>query len=239
MIFGWPITCDDVSGAFRALLDRYCTTRRRTTLSIAFHTRRCRSDQSIRTTCGRAATSASEGLRAEGITIWPQGITNVVMKNWDLHIYYNIPSLVHRTSVDKAGFPRNLAENKDSNARYSRGTCWQENGRHSEKLGFILRLISPATLQRICRHTDQTPILRTNVSEGGTSLTLNSRGLLMRESFPLDVYHSRIYCPRAVKKGDATLDQPRMSQCEQSILSTRLRLALDQVVGLESPSEEA
>lgn len=70
-----------------------------------------------------AARSASEGLRSEGIATWPLGATNIVMNDWGLHIYYNILSLVHRTSVDQAGFPWNLVENKNSTALYSRGTC--------------------------------------------------------------------------------------------------------------------
>ncbi len=70
-----------------------------------------------------AARSASEELRTEGIATWPQGMTNVLMNEWGLHIYYNILGLVHRKSVDRAGFPWNLSENKGSTARYSRGTC--------------------------------------------------------------------------------------------------------------------
>jgi dTDP-4-amino-4,6-dideoxygalactose transaminase len=69
------------------------------------------------------AREISEGLRAEGIVTWPQGVTNILMNDWGLHIYYNITSLVHRTSNDRGGFPWNLAENQDSTARYVRGTC--------------------------------------------------------------------------------------------------------------------
>jgi hypothetical protein len=69
------------------------------------------------------AREISEGLRAEGIVTWPQGVTNILMNDWGLHIYYNIASLVHRTSNDRGGFPWNLAENQDSTARYVRGTC--------------------------------------------------------------------------------------------------------------------
>ena len=69
------------------------------------------------------ARSARETLRSEGITTSPQGLTNIVMNDWGLHIYYNIPSLVHRTSIDKTGFPWSLAENKSSVVQYARGTC--------------------------------------------------------------------------------------------------------------------
>ena len=70
-----------------------------------------------------SAKSTSEMLRSEGISTAPQGVTNIVMEDWGLHLYYNILSLVHRTSNDRSGFPWNLAENKDSTARYERGTC--------------------------------------------------------------------------------------------------------------------
>jgi 8-amino-3,8-dideoxy-alpha-D-manno-octulosonate transaminase len=62
-------------------------------------------------------------LRSEGISTAPQGVTNIVMEDWGLHLYYNIPSLVYRTSNDRSGSPWNLAENKDSPVRYERGTC--------------------------------------------------------------------------------------------------------------------
>ncbi len=46
-----------------------------------------------------------------------------MMTEWGLHLYYNITSLVERTSVDKAGFPWNLAENAGLGGEYSKGTC--------------------------------------------------------------------------------------------------------------------
>ena len=71
------------------------------------------------------ARSTSEMLRAEGLATQAQGLTNVVMTNWGLHLYYNILSLVYRTSNDPSGFPWNLAENRDSLPRYDKGTCPQ------------------------------------------------------------------------------------------------------------------
>jgi len=62
-------------------------------------------------------------LRAEGISTSPQGITNIVMTDWGLHIYSNIVSLVNKTSVDGKGFPWNLAENQDSALQYAKGAC--------------------------------------------------------------------------------------------------------------------
>lgn len=71
------------------------------------------------------ARKVNQALRAEGIVTTSQGTTNVVMTDWGLHIYSNIVSLVKKTSVDKKGFPWNLAENRDSKPEYAKGTCPQ------------------------------------------------------------------------------------------------------------------
>ena len=52
-----------------------------------------------------------------------QGVNNIVMTQWGLHIYYNIPSLVNKTGVDKRNSPWSLAENKASQKEYGKGTC--------------------------------------------------------------------------------------------------------------------
>jgi dTDP-4-amino-4,6-dideoxygalactose transaminase len=62
-------------------------------------------------------------LRGEGIVTFPQGVSNVVMTQWGLHIYYNIPSLVNKTAVDKGKSPWSLVENRDSHTDYKKGTC--------------------------------------------------------------------------------------------------------------------
>jgi dTDP-4-amino-4,6-dideoxygalactose transaminase len=69
------------------------------------------------------AKRVSRALRAEGIATSPQGVNNVVMTDWGLHIYSNIVSLVNKTSVDGKGFPWKLAENRDSKTQYAKGTC--------------------------------------------------------------------------------------------------------------------
>jgi dTDP-4-amino-4,6-dideoxygalactose transaminase len=71
----------------------------------------------------RVAGLVRDAMCSEGIGTLPQGVTNIVMKDWGLHIYYNVPSLVRRTSSDALGFPWNLAENRASQPRYERGTC--------------------------------------------------------------------------------------------------------------------
>ena len=69
------------------------------------------------------AQKVNSALRAEGIVTSAEGINNIVMTQWGLHIYYNIPSLVHKTSIDKRNSPWSLAENKDSHSEYRKGTC--------------------------------------------------------------------------------------------------------------------
>jgi len=69
------------------------------------------------------AKQVNQALRAEGIVTSAQGINTVVMNNWGLHVYFNIPSLVNKASVDKKGSPWKLAENQGSTASYHRGTC--------------------------------------------------------------------------------------------------------------------
>ena len=69
------------------------------------------------------ARKVNQALRAEGIVTSSQGVNDVLMTDWGLHIYSNIVSLVNETSVDQAGFPWRLAENADSKPSYKKGTC--------------------------------------------------------------------------------------------------------------------
>ena len=69
------------------------------------------------------AQRVNRALRAEGIVTSPQGVSNVVMTDWGLHIYYNNISLVEKTSTDGQGFPWSLAENAGSERKYSKGMC--------------------------------------------------------------------------------------------------------------------
>lgn len=70
-----------------------------------------------------AAKRVNRVLREEGIVTHPQGVSNVLMTDWGLHIYSNIVSLVRKTSIDGRGFPWNLPENSGSAPRYEKGTC--------------------------------------------------------------------------------------------------------------------
>lgn len=69
------------------------------------------------------ARRVNGALRAEGIVTSAQGISNILMTEWGLHLYYNIGSLVARRSVDRKGFPWTLAENRGLGGAYAKGTC--------------------------------------------------------------------------------------------------------------------
>lgn len=69
------------------------------------------------------ARKVNQALRAEGIVTSPQGISNIVMTEWGLHLYYNNVSLVKHASVDSHGFPWKLAENVGLEREYGKGTC--------------------------------------------------------------------------------------------------------------------
>jgi len=69
------------------------------------------------------AVRVNRALRAEGIVTYPQGISNVLMTEWGLHLYYNIASLVGHRGVDARNFPWNLAENSGMERSYAKGAC--------------------------------------------------------------------------------------------------------------------
>jgi dTDP-4-amino-4,6-dideoxygalactose transaminase len=69
------------------------------------------------------ARRVNTALRAEGIVTYPQGVSNVLMTDWGLHLYYNNLSLVHHASNDAFGAPWSLAENKGLARSYDKGTC--------------------------------------------------------------------------------------------------------------------
>lgn len=69
------------------------------------------------------AQEVNRALRAEGIVTFAQGVNNIVMTDWGLHIYYNIPSLVYKTGADKRRSPWSLSENAASGSGYKKGTC--------------------------------------------------------------------------------------------------------------------
>ena len=71
----------------------------------------------------KTAAAVCDALRSEGIVTYPQGCSNLLVSNFGMHVYYNIPSLVNRTSVDGRGFPWSLVENAASQTNYAKGAC--------------------------------------------------------------------------------------------------------------------
>jgi 8-amino-3,8-dideoxy-alpha-D-manno-octulosonate transaminase len=61
-------------------------------------------------------------LRAEGIAPPALGCSNIPMSQWGLHIYYNITSLVNKTSVSADGYPWTHPLNKSADYAYGKGT---------------------------------------------------------------------------------------------------------------------
>jgi 8-amino-3,8-dideoxy-alpha-D-manno-octulosonate transaminase len=72
---------------------------------------------------GSTAAAARDALRAEGIVTHPQGIANILLKDFGLHAYYNIASLVRRSSVEPGGLPWSHPANLGLGGSYVRGTC--------------------------------------------------------------------------------------------------------------------
>ena len=58
-------------------------------------------------------------LRAEGIVTSPQGVSDIVMTDWGLHLYYNNVSLLSRAGR----FPWKLTENAGLERNYAKGAC--------------------------------------------------------------------------------------------------------------------
>lgn len=72
---------------------------------------------------GDTAVAARDALRAEGIVTYPQGVANILLKDFGLHVYYNIASLVRRSSVERSGFPWSHPLNQGLGGSYERGAC--------------------------------------------------------------------------------------------------------------------
>ena len=104
----------------RAALEKLASVRLRTILDPAGDTG-CFLITTFRD--GRTALKVRDALLAEGIRTGAQGVSNIVMTGWGLHLYYNNPSLVNRASVDGKGFPWNLPANSESATEYGKGLC--------------------------------------------------------------------------------------------------------------------
>jgi 8-amino-3,8-dideoxy-alpha-D-manno-octulosonate transaminase len=104
----------------RAALEKYSSVKLRTILDPEGDTG-CFLITSYKDT--ETAQKARDALRAEGIVTFPQGVSNVLMTDWGLHLYYNNVSLVKRASVDGKGFPWSHPANSESVIDYGKGLC--------------------------------------------------------------------------------------------------------------------
>jgi dTDP-4-amino-4,6-dideoxygalactose transaminase len=69
------------------------------------------------------AKRVNRALREEGIITSDQGLSNILLTEWGLHLYYRNKSLVEKASVDPGGFPWKLAENIKLQHNYTKGSC--------------------------------------------------------------------------------------------------------------------
>lgn len=83
-------------------------------------------------------------LRAEGMAGPNGSLACLTMKEWGLHWYFNIPSLVGRRSNDRSGFPWTHPDNKFAeDYEYKFGTCPQADDLHDRSA--ILTIASNLT----------------------------------------------------------------------------------------------
>lgn len=72
---------------------------------------------------GDTAITARDALRAEGIVTHEQGVANILLRDFGLHVYSSIASLTSRCSVDAGGFPWSHPANAGLGGAYDKGTC--------------------------------------------------------------------------------------------------------------------
>ncbi len=70
-----------------------------------------------------SAHSVNSLLREQGIAATSVETSNVILADYGMHIYYNIPALVKKVGTDQRGSPWTLAENQASSCSYGKGTC--------------------------------------------------------------------------------------------------------------------
>jgi dTDP-4-amino-4,6-dideoxygalactose transaminase len=70
-----------------------------------------------------SAGAVNRRLRAHGIATSCVEASNVILEDYGLHIYFNIPALVSKLGTDERGTPWTLEENRGSIYDYHRGVC--------------------------------------------------------------------------------------------------------------------
>jgi 8-amino-3,8-dideoxy-alpha-D-manno-octulosonate transaminase len=70
-----------------------------------------------------SAHAVNNLLRLQGIAAVSVETSNVILADYGMHIYYNVPALVEKVGTDRRGSPWTLAENQASSYTYTKGTC--------------------------------------------------------------------------------------------------------------------
>jgi dTDP-4-amino-4,6-dideoxygalactose transaminase len=73
------------------------------------------------------ARAINKRLRAHGIVTSSAETSNVILEDYGLHIYFNIPALQKKIGTDLRGTPWTLTENRESIHNYARGACPQSD----------------------------------------------------------------------------------------------------------------
>jgi dTDP-4-amino-4,6-dideoxygalactose transaminase len=69
------------------------------------------------------ARAVNARLRWHGITCSADAVSNVILADYGLHIYSNIPALVQKVGTDRSGAPWSLESNRQSVYDYAHGCC--------------------------------------------------------------------------------------------------------------------
>jgi len=69
------------------------------------------------------AHAVNDRLRLLGIASVSAETSNVILSDYGMHIYYNIPALVRKIGTDGRGSPWTLTENQNSSYSYGKGAC--------------------------------------------------------------------------------------------------------------------
>jgi len=71
----------------------------------------------------RMARLVNARMRWHGISCSADAVSNVILADFGLHIYSNIPALVQKAGTDLSGAPWSLASNRESVYDYGHGCC--------------------------------------------------------------------------------------------------------------------
>ena len=71
----------------------------------------------------RTARLVNARMRWHGISCSADVFSNVILADYGLHIYSNIPALVQKAGTDRSGAPWSLTSNRDSVYDYGHGSC--------------------------------------------------------------------------------------------------------------------